>query len=83
MVTTAAIKDTAIVLDCSLEFYGKTLSLKTPCSFIIELGEIKLVVTRKLPHCWIALIVLEGAMQAAREKIFSTVLPSCEHFEQQ
>lgn len=49
-VTTTAIKDIAIVLDCSLELYGKTLSLRTPCTFIIELGEIKLVVTRKLPH---------------------------------
>lgn len=65
MAATNAMKAIVISLPCTLEFYGKTLLLKTPCTLVIGLGEIKLLMTRKLLHCWMALIVLEGARKAA------------------
>lgn len=41
---------------------GKTLLLKITHMLVTGHGEIKLVLTRKLPSCWPAHIVLEGIM---------------------
>lgn len=41
---------------------GKTLLLKTLHTFDQRHGEIKLVLIRKLPPLWLALIELEGVM---------------------
>lgn len=45
------------------ELNGKTLFLKAPHILATGGGEIKLVLTRKFPPCWIAFTVLGGAMQ--------------------
>ena len=40
---------------------GKTQLLKTSCNFVIEYGEIKLLLSRKIPPCGQTFIVLEDA----------------------
>lgn len=40
--------------------------LKTPRALATGHGEVKLVLTRKLPFSWLAFTVLEGVMQPAR-----------------
>lgn len=52
---------------------GCLLLLKTTHILLKGDREIKLVMTRKPPLCWLALPVLEGAMQAARGKVSSSL----------
>lgn len=54
-----------IAFGCSPEYDDKTLLLKIPHIQVIGHGKIILVLTDKLPPCWLALLVLEDALQAA------------------
>lgn len=52
----------ATALGCPLELDGKTLLLKIPHTLVKGYREIKMILNRKLPHYWLAFIVLEGSM---------------------
>lgn len=62
--------------NCPPELDGKTLLLKIPHTLVPELGEIKLVLTWKPPPCWLAFIVLEGAIHAVETEKSSPASPS-------
>ena len=67
------IQSIAFALGCPTEL-GKSLFLKTPCTLDPRCVEIKLVLIRKLPFYPLALIVLEGAIQAAGTNMGTTVM---------
>lgn len=57
------------VESCPLEPNGKTLLMTAPYALVTSHGEIKLVLTRKVPPYWLTFTVLGSTMKAAVEKI--------------
>lgn len=48
----------AIPLGCLTELEGASLLLKTLYTLVARCAEVKLEATWKLPHCWLAFIIL-------------------------
>lgn len=73
----------SIVLDCFLEFVPKTLLLKTPHSSDTGVWGIEVQMIWKRSPWALALIVLEGALQAVKGEKQCIVLSSCTVYEPQ
>lgn len=55
---------------------GMSLLLKTPCTLVTGHREVKLAPTSYFPHCWLAFVGLESAMQAAVGRSHQQFCPS-------
>lgn len=68
-----------IAIVCSSELDSQILLLKMPHTVVVghRKRKIKLQLGWKLPPCWLALVVQEGAMQVAGENCQQPVVFSC------
>lgn len=57
-----AMQPIAIAFDCPLKLNGKTSLIKTSRALFTRHGGIRLVLTKKLPHCWVSFILIEGVI---------------------
>lgn len=73
-----AIQADPVVFSCPAEFDGKALLRKTPHTLVTGHGGVILVLTWKLPCCWLAFTVLEvffGLLVDRRQQPFPIVNP--------